>query len=218
MRLAPTYALSAADMASPLWLKIGYGAAIAVIVPVYWDGYGPQNFLWLSDIALFLTACAVIFERRLPAGMAAVAVLPLELGWALDFLTGGYLLGIAAYMFDPKLPLHLRGLSLFHLALPPTLLWIIYRCGYDTRAFALQLPVTLTALALSYVAADPHKNVNWVFGPGSEPQTLLPSPVYFALVMILIPLLAMLPTHLLLRRFFTSRNDPPGPRKRAGAD
>jgi hypothetical protein len=35
--------------------------------------------------------------------MPAVGVLALELGWAIDFLAGGRLIGIAAYMFDEKL-------------------------------------------------------------------------------------------------------------------
>jgi hypothetical protein len=65
-----------------------------------------------------------------------------ELGWNLDFLVGGRLTGLAAYMFDRRMPLHLRSLSLFHVALPPLLLWLLRRLGYDRRALLTQTALT----------------------------------------------------------------------------
>jgi hypothetical protein len=56
----------------PLWLKLGYGVAVPVIAAVYWHAYGPQNYLWLSDIALALTAAAVWTGSRRLASMPAV--------------------------------------------------------------------------------------------------------------------------------------------------
>jgi hypothetical protein len=44
--------------------------------------------------------------------------------------------------------------------------------------------------------------VNWVFGPGRAPQTLVPRPVYLSLLMAGLPLLVFLPTHLALRTLF----------------
>src|SRR5204862_3930488 len=99
---------------------------------------GPANFLWLSDIALAFTTISLLTQNRLLASMPAVGVLPLEIAWNVDFASGGYLIGLANYMFDPQLPLWLRGLSLFHIALPPTLLFLLYRFGYDQRALVLQ--------------------------------------------------------------------------------
>jgi hypothetical protein len=106
---------------------LAYGLAVPVIAVVYWRAYGPTNFLWLSDIGLALTLVALLTGNRLLASMAAVGVLALELAWTIDFVFGGRLIGIAAYMFDSKLPLYLRGLSFFHLALPPTLLFLLSR-------------------------------------------------------------------------------------------
>jgi hypothetical protein len=40
----------------PLALKLVYTAFMAVLVPVYWHYYGPTNFLYFCDVALFLTA------------------------------------------------------------------------------------------------------------------------------------------------------------------
>ena len=48
----------------PLWIKIAYTLFICVLVPVYWVQYGPGNFLWFSDIALFVTAAALWLETR----------------------------------------------------------------------------------------------------------------------------------------------------------
>src|SRR5438874_7851822 len=113
----------------PLALKLSYGLATPLIAAVYARCYGPTNFLWLSDIALGLTTGAVFTERALPASVAAVGVLPLEIAWNADFVSGGRLMSLAGYMFDRRLPLWLRGLSLFHAALPPTLIWLLRKFG-----------------------------------------------------------------------------------------
>ncbi len=185
-----------------MWLKLGYGSFLSVLIPTYWREYGPGNFLWLSDIALGSTAAAVIGERPGLAGMTAVGALPLEAAWNVDFATGGRVLGLAGYMFDRRLSPFLRGLSLFHVVLPPTLIWMLRRFGYDRRSLFRQTLLTWLVLPLSYALTDPAENINWVFGPGSSPQRRVPPPVYLALEMTALPLLAFLPMHLLLRRLF----------------
>jgi hypothetical protein len=184
------------------WLMLIYGLAVPVIAVVYWRVYGPTNFLWLSDIGLAFTLAALLSGNALVASMAAVGVLALELAWTIDFLFGGRLIGIAAYMYDAKLPLYLRSISLFHLALPPTLLFLLYRFGYDERALIYQTLLTWVVLVVTYVSTDPEKNINWVFGPGSRPQQVLPPLLYLGLEMAIIPTCVFLPTHLLLKRFF----------------
>jgi hypothetical protein len=99
-------------------LTAAYSLATPIIAAVYWRSYGPAQ---LSMVIRF-TLVPLLSRERLLASMPAVGVLALELGWAIDFLAGGRLIGIAAYMFD-KLSLPPRSLSLFHLALPPTLLF-----------------------------------------------------------------------------------------------
>ena len=184
------------------WLTLVYGLAVPVIAVIYWRAYGPANFLWLSDIGLAFTLAALLSGNRLLVSMPAVGVLVLELAWTIDFLFGGRLIGLAAYMFDSKLPLYLRGISLFHLALPPTLFFLLYRSGYDGRALIYQTLLTWVVLIVTYVATDPKKNINWVFGPGSKPQDLLPPLLYLSLEMVIIPVFVFLPTHLLLKYFF----------------
>lgn len=188
-------------MLVPLWLKIAYGAFVPFLIVVYWREYGPSNFLWLSDVALFLTAAAVIFEHPLLASMPAVGVLPLEIVWTVDFLIGGRL-GLTSYMFQSKYPLWLRGISLFHLALPPTILWLLYIWGYDERAYAAQLGVLIVVLLVCYNFTAPKLNINWVFGPGEKPQKAISPIVYFALLFGFIPLVVMVPMHYLLKWLF----------------
>jgi hypothetical protein len=181
----------------PLWLKLGYAAFIVVIVPVYWRAYGPSNFLWLSDIGLGCTALAVIFESPLLASMPAVGVLWIEIGWCLDVISGGRLIGLAGYMFDPKYSLFLRSLSLFHVALPPTLIWMLWRYGYDPLALPLQLAVTWGAFWACYLFTDREKNINWVFGVGEKPQTRISPRLHFALLLVVFSAV-IVATHFLL--------------------
>ena len=192
-------------MLLPLWLKIAYTLFICILVPVYWKQYGPGNFLWFSDIALFVTAAALWLESSLLASMMAVSIGVLESIWIIDFLigliAGTSVIGLSAYMFDSKIPLSIRALSLFHVVLPGLLLWLLYRLGYDRRALLAQTLLAWIVLPLSYFLTKPSDNVNWVYGFGS-PQKWMPAPLYLVLLMLAFPLVLYLPTHLLLKRLF----------------
>jgi hypothetical protein len=186
----------------PIWLKLAFPAFLCVLVPIYWREYGPSNFLWFSDIALGFTAVAVVFDLPFLACMVAVGVLPLELAWCLDFATGSKLIGLAAYMFDDHYSLFLRALSLFHLAIPPTTIWMLYRFGYDRRAFSRQMLLLWLVLWFTFLFTDPALNINWVFGPGAEPQHWIDPRAYFAAVLAIWSLVVLVPMHLLLRWLF----------------
>lgn len=190
----------------PLAPKVITSLAVAIVVPVYSWHYGIVNFLWGSDIALFLALAALWWERPLLASIAAVGVLIPEAFWNLDFfshlLVGRDVFGLNAtgYMFDPERPLYLRALSLFHVVLPWLIVWLLYRLGYDRRAVWLQTALAWCVLPVSYFLTDPARNINWVFGFGSEPQTWMPGPLYLLLLMALFPVVVYLPTHWLLAR------------------
>jgi len=190
----------------PLWIKISYTLFICILVPVYWKQYGPGNFLWFSDLALFVTAAALWLESSLLASMMALSVVVLESIWIIDFLigliAGSSVIGLSAYMFDSKIPLSIRALSLFHIVLPLLLLWLLYRLGYDRRALFAQTLLAWIVLPLSYFLTKPSDNVNWVFGLSGGPQKWMPAPLYLVLLMIAFPLVLYLPTHLLLKRLF----------------
>ncbi len=192
----------------PVWLKIAYSAYVAVLVPVYWVQYGPQNFLWACDIAL-LAAVAVLWrESALWAGALAVAVLLPGLAWNADFFArlaaGRDVFGLDAtgYMFDAAIPRVVRALSLFHVFQPLLLVWAVHRLGYDRRAPAAASLLAWIALPASYLCTDPERNINWVYGLGEVPQDWLPGPIYLAAMMVLVPLVLYWPAHLLLSRAF----------------
>ena len=191
----------------PLWIKITYGLFLCILVPVYWREYGPSNFLWASDIALFVVFVAVCLENRLLNSMMAIGVLPFELAWNLDFLAslaGFRLLGMTSYMFNAELPLYLRGLSLYHVMLPIVVIFLLRRLGYDQRALLVQTLLVWIVLPITYLLTEPADNINLVFGLGKEPQTTMHPLLYLTLEMILVPIVICLPAHLVLRRIVRS--------------
>jgi hypothetical protein len=189
----------------PLWIKIVYTALVALIVPVYWRHYGPKNFLWFSDIALLTLVAALWMESALLASMAAVSVLLLELTWNFSYISGlvagRQIEGLTGYMFNRRYSMFLRSLSLFHILLPPLLLLMLWRLGYDPRAPILQTAVAWVILPITYVV-HPEENINWVYGPGAKPQKRMHPLLWLALLMLLYPLFVYLPTHLLLSAIF----------------
>ena len=188
----------------PLWIKIAVTAFICVLVPVNWRQYGPANFLWFSDLALFLAGAALWFENSLLASMAALAVLLPECAWNIDYFLrlarGKPVFGLSSYMFDPGIPWAIRCVSYFHVWLPILLVWVLFRLGYDPRAFVAQTLLALAVVPLSYASGGPKMNVNWAYGFGDDPQTIMPPRIYLLVVMALFPLVIYLPTHLLLER------------------
>ena len=137
--------------------------------------------------------------------MMVIGVLPFELAWILDFVTGSRLLGMATYMFDAELPLYLRALSLFHIMLPVVMIFLLYRLGYDRRALMTQTLLIWVVLPVTYLVTNPADNINLVFGLGKEPQTFLHPLLYLSLEMVLLPVVICLPAHLVLLRLVGRR-------------
>ena len=188
----------------PIAVKLAYTAFVAVLVPVYGHAYGPQNFLWFSDIAVLMLAVGLWRESALITSMSALMVLVFELGWNAAFFTGGQLHSGVDYMFDPALPLHLRGLSLFHVFLPLTQIWMLHRLGYDRRALSYQTIILWPILIASYLLSPPSENINYVFGFGGL-QTSPPTLLHLLFLAVAIPVLIYLPTHFVLKTLFAPR-------------
>ena len=207
----------------PALVKWTYTAFMLVLVPVYWVNYGPSNFVYFCDTALFLALFAVWTEKALPASMAAVGILLPQLLWCVDFggeLLGFHLTGLTSYMFNAQSPLFLRGLSLFHGWLPFLLAWLVFRLGYDRRALKAwtRLACGLCLVAFYFLPpagatlADPKlpRNVNYVFGlDDARPQSWLPPGVYAVVWVLALFTLAWLPTHLALMKMIPARANPP---------
>lgn len=194
------------DPSYPLSIRLLYTAFVAVLIPVYWLHYGPSNFLWFSDIALFAVLLSLWTGNRLFYSMMAVGVLPIETLWFVDFVAIGNTTGIAAYMFEDDLPLYLRGLSLFHLFLPPILIWMLWRQGYDRNALAAQAVLAWIVLPTTWLLTSPNDNINWVFGLAG-PQDIVHPLIYLGIYMALLPLVVYWPMHLLLRAIFGAQGN-----------
>ena len=198
----------------PLWLKIAFTAFMAVMVPVYWYHYGPTNFLYFCDVALFLTLAGIWMESALLISMCCVGILLPQALWCVDYvvvLCGGTLTKMTNYMVADS-PLFLRGLSLFHGLLPFLLVYLVWRTGYDRRAFLQWTALAWVLCLIAYFClpdlTEPHpgdltpKNVNFVFGMDDKvPQSLMPPPLYLVCWMLTLVVVVYLPTHWLLRRF-----------------
>lgn len=200
----------------PLWAKLLYTAFVAVLVPYYWVSYGPTNFLYFCDVALLMTLAAFWLESALLASMPAVGILLPQALWCVDFLAemvGLHVTGMTGYMFNAELPLFTRGLSFFHFWLPFLLVWLVWRLGYDRRAFPYWTLLAWLLLVVSFFLlpappAPPDNpnlpvNVNYVHGfSDTAPQQWLPPLAYLGLLLVVLPLAIYLPTHLALHRLF----------------
>ncbi len=172
----------------PRGFKWAYLAFVLVLVPIYAAVHGWFNFLWFSNVALLGGLLAAWLESRRLASMMLVAVVLLELGWVLDFLLsmlvwGWAPLGIVHYMFNPEIPLFVRLLSLYHLPLPFVLIWLVWRLGYDPRAWRYMAILGWAILLLTFALADPENNVNWVLGPGGQVQEWMHPVTWLGVVM-----------------------------------
>jgi hypothetical protein len=192
----------------PIWIKLFYTIFVVVIVVVYAFKYPPSNFLWFSDIALLATVPALWLESSLIASTMTLVVLLPEGLWNAGFfgrlLIGRGIGGLADYMFDPSKPRYLRALSIFHIFLPVLLLWMVAKLGYNKDALPAAVLLAWIVFPLTYWLTDPQgENVNWVRGPGPEPQQQLPPLVYLGALMIAVPLLVYVPTHFVLIALFS---------------
>ena len=196
----------------PLGLKLAYTAFMAVLVPVYLTFYGPTNFLYFCDVALILTLVGIWTNSALLISICAVGILAPQLLWAVDFAAqaaGVPLTGMTAYMFNGETSAFLRGLSLFHGWLPFLLVFLVWRLGYDRRAWAAWSALAVVILFVCFFLMpaprpDPGLtpvNINYVWGMSDHAaQTLMPAWAWFAALVVAFPLLICWPTHRLLIR------------------
>jgi hypothetical protein len=203
----------------PLPAKIAYTAFVAVVVPYYWATYTPWNFLYFCDIALLVTVVALWIESPFLISMQAVGIFLAQMLWVVDFLAravaGIHITGMTAYMFDPKLPLFVRGLSSFHGWLPFFLLWVVARLGYDRRGYPAQSALAVAVLLVSYFLApapppDPNRpsaavNINYVYGMNDQrPQTWMAPGLWVITLGAFMIVGLYAPTHLVFRRVFAA--------------
>jgi hypothetical protein len=123
-------------------------------------------------------------------------------------IVGQHLIGGTEYMFEASQPLWLRAMSLFHLFVPVLLVWAICRLGYDKRGWKLESVIVWLILPLSFVAAAPEKNLNWLWSPFGIEQTLISPGHYLLFCMFAYPAILFWPTHRALLSWAKKRRIP----------
>jgi len=197
----------------PLALKILWTTWLLVWAPVYWKHYGAQNFLFFCDIGNVLIAIGLWRESRLILSWQAVSLLVFQSLYAIDligaFVSGQHAIGGTEYMFDPKIPPLVRVLGLYHLAVPPLLLWAVRRVGCDPAAWKWATLEAWIVVPINFFWR-PQFNVNWARGLGHE-QHLLPAWLYLLGYLVVVPMAVYWPTQLALRRWAPAQDFPAAP-------
>lgn len=195
-----------AAMRVPLWIKVGWSIWVAVWAPLYAKQYGAQNFLYFCDLGNILVLVGLWLESRLIFSWQATGLLLFQTLYIIDLagavLTGRHIIGGTEYMFDPHLPLLLRFLSLFHVVMPPLLLWAIWRLGYDSRGWKCQTLTAWVVVPINYFWR-PEYDINWARGLFLRQQHLLPGWLYLLVYLTVVPLVVYWPTHLALEWWTT---------------
>jgi hypothetical protein len=146
------------------WLA---AVALAVYVPSYAVAYGFANFLVLCNLTVLLVGVGLWTCSRLILSSQAVAILLVGGAWTVDLLSrlvvGRHLLGGGtAYMWEPQWPLFTRLLSLYHVVLPPLLVLVLRRVGYDRRGYWLQSAIAVAGVSLGRLFG-PAVNLNQAY-------------------------------------------------------
>jgi|SRR5215469_14245650 len=185
-------------MRLPLWLKIFWTVWLAAWMPLYWKQYGLQNFLFFCDMGNLLIGLALWLESPLIFSWQACGLLLFQVLYTIDLagalLTRRHLIGGTEYMFDLGIPLAVRLLSLFHVAMPPLLLWAIWELGYDRRGWKLQTLTAWIIVPINYFWR-PGLDVNWARGFFFHEQHFMPGMVYLLGYLVVVPLGIYYPTH-----------------------
>lgn len=183
------------------WLAAAFLAVWAPAYAVYW---GARNFLALCDVAVVLT-CAGLW-RGSPLLVSSQALPSIVVGtlWTADVAAraalGRHLVGGTEYMWDDRVPLAVRLLSLFHVALPVVQALALRRLGYDRRALGFQTGLTAALLVASRLVGE-DKNLNYAFRDPLLGQSFEPAALHLAVITAGAAVLVYLPTHLALARW-----------------
>ena len=193
----------------PLTVRLGFSLWMIFWVSVVLTNHGPQNFFWLCNLAQFIILYVVWSGNRLLLSSQAGMVCLVGVVWTLDFIValalgGNSLTGFTAYMFSDELALIARAVSLYHVFLPPLVLWLVWHIGYDSRGVWLQSGIGALAVIGGWLFTDPERNINWVHIVFGAEQAWMPEMAWVALLVVAYPLLIFLPGHFLIRGVLAS--------------
>jgi hypothetical protein len=185
-------------MRIPLWIKVLWTLAVIVWIPIYWRQYGLQNFLFFCDLGNLFIVAGLWLESPLIFSWQATGLLLFQTLFTIDLagalVSRRHWIGGTEYMFDPQVAIAIRLLSLFHVVVPPLLLWAIWRLNYERRGWKRQTIVTWIVVPINYFWR-PEYDVNWARGPFFREQHAVPGLVYVLAYLIIVPAIVYYPTH-----------------------
>ena len=181
-----------------LWIKVLWTGCVMAWIPLYWHAYGAQNFLFFCDLGNLFIAVALWLESPLIFSWQACGLLLFQTLFSVDLagalVSGLHIIGGTEFMFDAQLPLPIRLLSLFHVVIPPLLLWAIWRLGYDRRGWKYQTLTAWIVIPVNYFWR-PQYDVNWARGPFFRDQHAMPGFLYLLIYLTVVPAVVYYPTH-----------------------
>lgn len=184
------------------WVAIAW---LVVYLPAYAIAYPLINFLFLCNLGVMLTALGLLAGSQLLVSSQAVAAPVIGIVWTLDvgwrLMTGKFLFGATAYMWDPQYPLFTRILSTYHVFWPILVLYCVLREGYHRHGWPLQTAIAAAGVTVARVATPAAENVNFAFKDPFLGRQLGPPALHLALVVVILGGLAYGITHALLVRF-----------------
>jgi len=179
----------------------------AVWFPSYWRAWGAVNFIHLCDIAVILTCIGIWTQSALLISSQAVGILIVDAAWTVDAVSRVLLRRALVpgneYLLDPRYPVWIRLLTLFHVVMPALLLWGICRMGYDRRGWALQSAIALPVLILARLSPSA-TNIDFAFKDPFFHRQIGPAPIHILITWLFMVVVVYLPTHFALKRFFPS--------------
>jgi hypothetical protein len=194
-------------MRLPLWIKLLWTLWVMAWLPLYWKYYGAQNFLYFCDLGNLLILAGLWLESSLIFSWEACGLLVFQTLYAVDLIGAWFFhkhwIGGTEFMFDASVPFYLRMFSLFHIVVPPLLLWGVWRLGYDKRGWKYQTVLCWIVVPINHYWR-PLYNVNWARGLGHE-QHLVPGLAYLLVYLVAVPAVVYWPTHLILQRWMKTR-------------
>lgn len=164
----------------------------------------PEYLLWYSNAGLLLTSIALLRRSPLLISIMFCALFVLESIWIIDFLAQILLkkriLGITNYLFESTFNKKDFAMSMYHLLIPPSLLYAILKTktinGYSWLG-ALMYALTISILTFFFV--NQSENVNcvhqldrckgffsFVFRAAPYPYHIFTS-AFFATIFVFIP-------------------------------
>ncbi len=189
----------------PQWIRWAALLWLLLWIPAYWRTWGPENFLHLCDVGVILGCIGLWAGSALLISSQAVGLLAVSIAWAAgaawEFFLGRRLIAGTDYLFDPRFPLWVRLLSLFHIVLPLLLLWALGRTGYDRRGWGLQSGIAFLAFVASRFT-PPAENINYAFTDPFRHRSWGPPAVHVATSVLFMIFVAYLPAHLIFQRVF----------------